>query len=958
MENNKNFKDQPIQLVTIDSNGTFEITYEGSNFLSSISENKVAVASLTGPYRSGKSFLANLIMNQMSGFKTGSTTNACTKGIWAWGRPCVLKDGTNLIILDSEGLGSVEKDREMNIDLKLFTLCVLISSTIIYNSKHSISEDKIEELANVANLSNRIKLSESKNNKDVDSNNTEIISISNFNNENNSINNTNTEVSELTDSFPKLIWVVRDFGLKLNELSDNDYLEKALSKSEANETMGELEGKNMSRDIIKKNFKERDCITMIIPSNDPKILKNLEYESRNNLRKEFVEKVALLINKIKEEKKVKSIKGIEIDGVTLLGIMHNYVEAINNNEVPVIMSSLESVLLAKTNKLQEAYFDKFRDIFLTTESSSIVNNKLTYQTESLELPLSSSEILNNYFENSNKLLLMFTKELSRVLSPVQVGNYLNNLLIKTQGELTNVLEQNSEYLDAWVDVENGNIARIINNTIKNNFTIKQEMNVISDSKTNNKNTNDVNYNQENIDIEIEKPEDLVKFCYLISQEFQTQITAKLKLFPDSSISKLFLKMNKLIEEIFFEKLRKISRSLNDIMTNELSSLNDEISRLNLIIKKTKDQSLQEKKLLEEIKKEKNELYTSKLELDSKFDNTLRELKSKEREFTNNLNTESQKYSRMESYYLNIIKEKNNALAEEEKKVAALQKEISSMEKALATKRVEFKKESSLLSYELEKIKSQNNKKQNMSTSNLNSVYNETSGSNISKGNNNNDEISQIQLQSIFKSLQALYIDFKELIEKSDKEKENIYKKKFFELSNKELDKRTLSINDEIKFFRDNHYKETKDSFESQNKNLHVEINELSLKIDQLELNLNEEKINSDNLKLKIAAYKKQMEELKNISNNKDSIIKTLKEQLSIAETKEKDYLEDKNNLEFKICELASGLKMKDDDLETAILIIESILSKNKRKYDNHIYRIDENLQQNIMKLVLEFKVFK
>jgi hypothetical protein len=39
-----------------------------------------------------------------------------------------------MIIIDSEGLGSVEKDRELNVDLKIFTLCVLMSSCIIYNT--------------------------------------------------------------------------------------------------------------------------------------------------------------------------------------------------------------------------------------------------------------------------------------------------------------------------------------------------------------------------------------------------------------------------------------------------------------------------------------------------------------------------------------------------------------------------------------------------------------------------------------------------------------------------------------------------------------------------------------------------------------------------------------------------------------------------------------------------------
>ncbi len=138
------FVDQPIQLVTIKDDGDFEITVDGINFLSALKNRKVStilltnlqltIVALTGPYRSGKSFLANLLMNKMSGFKTGATVNACTKGLWVWGRPIQLESGTNMLIIDSEGLGSVEKDRELNIDMKIFTLCVLLSTTILYNT--------------------------------------------------------------------------------------------------------------------------------------------------------------------------------------------------------------------------------------------------------------------------------------------------------------------------------------------------------------------------------------------------------------------------------------------------------------------------------------------------------------------------------------------------------------------------------------------------------------------------------------------------------------------------------------------------------------------------------------------------------------------------------------------------------------------------------------------------------
>jgi hypothetical protein len=65
------FRDTPIQIVTIKEGGDFELTGEGIHFLSALKNKqvkfllkKVCILSVTGPYRIGKSFLANLLMNR------------------------------------------------------------------------------------------------------------------------------------------------------------------------------------------------------------------------------------------------------------------------------------------------------------------------------------------------------------------------------------------------------------------------------------------------------------------------------------------------------------------------------------------------------------------------------------------------------------------------------------------------------------------------------------------------------------------------------------------------------------------------------------------------------------------------------------------------------------------------------------------------------------------------------
>lgn len=75
----------------------------------------------------------------MTGFAIGPSTMPCTKGLWIWGEPIKISDDTVLIIMDTEGLNSVRiyyiyLERDLNVDLKIFSLSILLSSVFIYNS--------------------------------------------------------------------------------------------------------------------------------------------------------------------------------------------------------------------------------------------------------------------------------------------------------------------------------------------------------------------------------------------------------------------------------------------------------------------------------------------------------------------------------------------------------------------------------------------------------------------------------------------------------------------------------------------------------------------------------------------------------------------------------------------------------------------------------------------------------
>ena len=62
------------------------LTNDGATFLMGIN-GPIAVVSVAGMYRTGKSYLLNrMLLNRSNGFGVGPTVNPCTKGLWCWGK--------------------------------------------------------------------------------------------------------------------------------------------------------------------------------------------------------------------------------------------------------------------------------------------------------------------------------------------------------------------------------------------------------------------------------------------------------------------------------------------------------------------------------------------------------------------------------------------------------------------------------------------------------------------------------------------------------------------------------------------------------------------------------------------------------------------------------------------------------------------------------------------------------
>ena len=112
----------------------------------------ISVVSIVGPCRTGKSYiLSRLISSQQYGenrFKLGHRMDPETMGIWMWDTPLQYQqesgEPVTVILLDTEGIDAYNADKHG--DTQIFTLSVLLSSLLIYNSTQVPRRDDLDQM--------------------------------------------------------------------------------------------------------------------------------------------------------------------------------------------------------------------------------------------------------------------------------------------------------------------------------------------------------------------------------------------------------------------------------------------------------------------------------------------------------------------------------------------------------------------------------------------------------------------------------------------------------------------------------------------------------------------------------------------------------------------------------------------------------------------------------------------
>ena len=703
-------KQTALPFVTFE-NGKFIISEEAKKLLSQKSNENMGIISLVGKYRTGKSFLLNRVILQRKenlGFGVAPTIRPCTKGIWIWSDPLTISNVHSsspfpAYLIDTEGLGAY--DEEINHDSKIFLIAVLISSLFIYNSFGAIDENEISNLSFVLNLSKTIKIK----------------SVSLEDNE-----------EDLARYFPTLLWLLRDFSLKLedkngNVITEKQYLENALR--ELSGLTNSIEEKNRIRNLIRGYFPERDCFVMVRPTEDEHDLQNLQNLPDNSFRKEFLEQSKIFRNKVMKKTKPKRLNGKLLSGAMLVEFVQNVLDSINSGGIPVIEDSWRYIMKNECIKSSKELINKF-----------IIE-------------------INQYKDKNknNKDFLKNIKKYTKNLADRYIKDFLSNNLIDDEDSKKEFSEKLEKKINQELVKFNKEIDKITEEKFENDLNIKankfiESLKDMDYSKNYYKFFDDIEIFKENsANITPDFPEKnqilFDKLMLIIRKFFDIQI-GKIKKDNEIEITNLKNEKNKYLEKI--NDLNKDMNLLNSKNNDTINKLNTEINN-----EKSKTKKMEEK-LNNAIKQNKIDTENLLKELNSKktdFDVQNNELINIQKKYENELKAKEEQILIMKMNNDKIMSLNDQKLNYVEEEINGLKDKYNKLLKDSKAKEEKLNKDIIILTEKNKKLKIEKEKNENLSKE---------------QANNNLNNI----MKYLSENLKAQSEENKSMFEKMFKDKEN------------------------------------------------------------------------------------------------------------------------------------------------------------------------------------------
>uniref|UniRef100_UPI00358E9C8F guanylate-binding protein 7-like n=1 Tax=Myxine glutinosa TaxID=7769 RepID=UPI00358E9C8F len=289
-------------------------------------------------YRTGKSFLLNRLAGSQHGFALGHTVQSKTKGLWIWPIPHPHDDSKYLLLLDTEGLGDVEKGSTQH-DTWIFVLAMLLSSMLVFNTLSCIDRSSLQELSFVSDMSKHVR--------------TKMASHDGV-------------LRECEMYFPYFVICVRDFTLAL-EVNDksctpDQYMEHCFHPRSASTTRSkEAREYRHQLETLCSIFTKRKCFVFPLPT-EPEKMKILDSLDDSSLKPQFLRNMNEFASFVVESAEVKNIETSTVNGTVLVHLARKYVKAQQEGAIPCMESTFKMVVEDVNSRVCKEAFDIYQGL--------------------------------------------------------------------------------------------------------------------------------------------------------------------------------------------------------------------------------------------------------------------------------------------------------------------------------------------------------------------------------------------------------------------------------------------------------------------------------------------------------------------------------------------------------------------------------------------------------------------
>ena len=331
----------------------------------------LAVLSICGPYRSGKSYFLSRVLGKCPGvFQLGHTMRACTIGLWI--STIVLECEDYIILLvDTQGIDSISASE--SVAMNLMTITALLSSYFIYNSKKVPQNVDVEKLR-ICSLLSSVVLGQV----------------------------TEAGISDISKSFyPQFMWLLRDVTLNMTDgsgqtLDPTTYLHTRVLKLGSDDK--HARSGQVGREIS-SFFRSLECRTLPMPTINGKLLQDI-FHQQEKLNAKFNRGIASVIDYLLQEVNPKrSIDGNTlVDGPALTELVSAFVDVIN---IPDILPNFQQGWLAQIKVKCMEIVEELAEEYHTVMVDSVSGN----------LPLEENDLIRIHKVAANKKQMILESKL-------------------------------------------------------------------------------------------------------------------------------------------------------------------------------------------------------------------------------------------------------------------------------------------------------------------------------------------------------------------------------------------------------------------------------------------------------------------------------------------------------------------------------------------------------------------